>query len=247
MTLPEEITTPVGEVEGLTLATEAGTETEGTPPVTSQEAGDATVDWKARFEELDSKFEQVNTKFERDISQLKSSLQKNAAEDKKKWEQEKADYERKLQETQMAGMSESDRKAYQEQMATQRLHQMEDENNRLKMQMTETQQRQGYAQWFIQNGVPIDNLAMSGSVQELVDSGWAALKKQKDDLEMQLSKVQGSDKTKPSQSPPNVIQPQGGVPVSGPTWPELMKKYGGQEQVYKLVEQGTLPPSIIPN
>lgn len=241
----EEITTPVGEVEESMLATEAGTEAEGTPPVTSQEQGDADKDWKAEFEKLSSQFEKVNTKFERDISQLKSSLQRNAAEDKKKWEYEKAEYERRLQDTQMAGMSESDRKAYQAQVEQNRLRQMEEENSRLRNQMTEQQQRQGYAAWFLQNGVRVEDLVMTGSVQELVDSGWSSLKKQKDDLQMQLSKVQGST-TKPSQSPPNVIQPQGGVPVTGPTWTELIKKYGTQEQVYKLVEQGTLPPSIIP-
>jgi hypothetical protein len=60
---------------------------------------------------------------------------------------------------------------------------------------------------------------------------------------------QKPDKETPKEPPeaPEVVTDKSDTPYDGPSWDDLKKKYGGdEERMWMAVEQGSLPPDVIP-
>lgn len=194
---------------------------------------------------LRQEIEQTRQRAERDIAALKSSLQSQQAKAEREWSKKEQDYQRQLEEFRMGTMDEKDRELYRQKLNENRAQELWEQNQVLQMQIQEAQARQNYTNWFLNQGISLEKINVTGTTQELVDSGWQAMSERMKELETKVSQPI-NNQVQPQTTPPKIVQPQGGAPVSGPTWSDLIAKYGSMEQVYSLVENGTLPPSILP-
>jgi hypothetical protein len=229
-TVADEVTPAVSDV-----TTPAGTQAEVT---TTTETVD--VDWKSRFEE-------VSAKANKDINALKSSLQRQAEQDKRAL---KAEYDKLLAETRMSTMDDKQKKQYQESLKEQEVVQMRQQLQQYQ-QIAEEQQalNQTYS-WLLTQGIPPDKLDVSQGLNGLSTSGWNYLSEENKALRNELAKYKGTQVAATPGKPtaPQTAQHQTGVPKGKMTLVEFAKAYGdgNLEKAYELMENhpelGITPP-----
>jgi len=230
------------------MTTEDLVQDEPKEPVVEEETttpGSEEVSEEETPEETSVDAEALMARYERDLSQLKSSLQKRESKLTREWQEREAAYKRQLEELAVQNMDEDERKVYESKRAAREI-----EDLRARVREAEVQSEQAKASYaaiafFMDKGVPLEELTIDDDYETLVQSGW-------DWIETELTRLRSSSKKPPKKKEelpkseaPEVVTTTG-APPKKPGWDELTKKYGSMEEVFRLVEQGDLPPTIIP-
>jgi len=197
------------------------------------------------------KLQETLAQREKDINNIKSTLQRQQAEQKRLWDEERKQLQEDLRRAQMASLDDDERAEFVKNLELENAGQLRTQVQDYEQQIQEMKAKESYTQFFIDQGVPVDKLVRNDSLDALVNSGWsgiqAIIKDQQKELDM-LKNPAPPPATSPTPTP-QVRSPISAAPApagTGPTWADLIQRYGSQEEVYRMVEQGDLPPSIIP-
>ena len=122
----------------------------------------------------------------RNISRLQSSLMSQQETQKRTWESQREEYERKLAEAYMSGMDEKERDVYERDLLRNRVSQMEQKVSEAENQRQVTTNMMQSAGWFMQMGVKPDQLDWT-SPESLAQSGTEGLQAHVRDMESKLA------------------------------------------------------------
>jgi len=197
-------------------------------------------------DDVEKKLQELTQKYEKDIDNLKSSLQRNEAELKRQLEQQKAAYDQFVRDSKLKSMDETERKKFEEQELIERNRSYEEEAKLAKQALAERDQKDQYRDFFISVGVNPQELDMAGDLTTFVNSGYAAWSRKTKALEKKLAELEKKAQAGDEEPTPPDVDTTKGKPSGGNTWPTLIKQYGSAEKVYRKIELGELPASILP-
>lgn len=218
-------------------------------PVSAEPVAPATPsappsDAEAQLAEL----RRQNAKYESDIRALKSATDKRYSDAEKTWRQQQAQFQKELQALRLSTMDEDERKRYEASLAIEQQQEIAQELEEARKSAQEYQANLNAVQYFLNQGVPADKLVIDQGYDNLFNSGMAWLTAEVKRL--RTSPNSASTPTQPGAAPlptpPVVATATQGLPNTKPTWDDLRKKYGSDEQIYRLVEAGLLPGDVIP-
>lgn len=215
--------------------TPAATPASGTPPAAPSGGGDLQAELR---------------KTQADINKLKSSYDRAQNEWRQReseWKQRETEYQDNLRRFQTANMTEEELRTFQATQATEDNQRLARENQQLSIQLQERAIREDYISTAAQYGIPKDMLILDQGLEELASSVWAALWTRFEDLKSKAENASGTSPSAPKEPPaaPPVVSSTGS-PASGMDWESLRKRYGSDEAIYSLIEQGLLDPSVLP-
>lgn len=246
--------TPVFESEDPQVPEEGTTEDPGVPDegTTESDPTDGEETSLSIEEQIQTAVQaesaKLQEKAEQDLSNLRSSLDRRYAEAEKGWEQQEKSYRDKLFELETADMDENELLKHQYNLANEQIITLEQAVIDGQTKVRELTSVDGYVRFFADiNGISRADLVMDQGLDAVVQSGWKAVEARMKELEAQAAGEALPPETPPETPPnaPDVLTDQGGIPT-GKTEAELIKQYGSMEEVYRLVEQQLLDPSIIP-
>lgn len=234
----------VGSTGNPVVTPDNGSVTPVTPP---QGAADGGQDYAKKYEELLQKSQS-------DINQLKSTLQRQQAQQQQQWQQERQQMEEKLRQAQLVPLDDDARKEFLRNLELEKAAQYRQQAEQAQRELEEERSRNSYREYFIAQGVPADKLITDQGLEVLVNSGWQGIQAMMSELKSELQKFKTQSATTLNTVTPQTPVDTPRTPISatpapagnGTNWDALVKKYGSAEEVYRLVEQGELPPSIIP-
>ena len=191
--------------------------------------------------------EALKAKYEKDINKMKSSLQQQTSRVEQQWQSRYGELQSEMHKIRMQGMTEEERGRYERQLESEEFQSLQSRLTELeteKAQQAETVNAFGF---FIQQGVPADKLNLSEGREAVVSAGWQHLTEELARLRQSAANPQPIRPTEPPplKQAPDVITDKG-TPGSGTTWTALRTQYGTDEAVYRAVEEGRLPASVIP-
>jgi hypothetical protein len=245
----------VSESQPVTETPEAGGVS--TKETSTQAPSDAGRDLAAMLEQERAERAALEARFNRDISQQKSSLQKQQADIERQLKQERLEHEQRVRALEMSQMDESERIAYE------RERYLED-NARLQQELESAQSKFAQASQFstavagwIGMGIRPEDLILDQGLDELNMSGWTAVQQRLHNLEQQVSAVppKPAANTQAAQTsqdikPPAVATQTTGTASAGPTRAEVLKSVAGrfgrenmtQEELDQMVISGQIKP-----
>lgn len=221
----------------------------------------ATTPADAELKRLQEQYKAVlesNKKLEGDLNKLKSASQRREDQLQKEANQRELEWRAQIQKANMSTMDDEARAAYENELAREQLQQAMQELEELRVERTNLEAKQRAFEWFKESGVPIDRLDLSGSIEDLTQSGYGYLAesaRKLRELESQSQSPQPETAPVDSAAPaplPNAPSPDlgaGGTPAIGPTWEEVDDKWkgkGGREAFYVALQNGELPPDALP-
>ena len=239
----ERFFSPTGTGGGVSNETPSQPGGIGDSPMPTSGQKDANTSWESERASLEARYQ-------RDINGLKSTLQKQMAEQQRQWDAQRAAYEKRIQEIEVQGMDDKARKEYEQRKAAEDAQSWQQRYQDAVAQLEERQAMEQWIQYFLAQGIPATALNMGAGLDGLISSGWEAVSSELAELRKRTSTTPGT--SQPAQrlsqdaNPPQVLTNQPGTPATGTSWDALIAKYGSAETVYSMVEQGKLPPSIIP-
>jgi hypothetical protein len=147
----------------------------------------------------------------------------------------------------MATMTDEERARYERQLESEEHQSLQSRLAELEQERALQAQTVNAFQFFIQQGVPAEKLNLAEGYDAVVNTGWAYLIEERNQLKAQLTNPQPQKPVEPAplKEAPKVVNDKG-VPASGTTWAALRAQYGSDEAVYRAVEEGRLPASVIP-
>ena len=158
----------------------------------------------------------------------------------------------------VSSMSDEQKKQYERERELEEAQNWKNTAIQLQQSIQEKQVASDYIEYFRSIGVPDEKLVTTQGLDNLVNSGWAGLQEvmtQKDTKIKELeAKMLGplSPTTQPtteSQQPPRVPITQQQISTNtGTSYDELATKYGGGslDEVFRKIERGELPASVLP-
>ena len=223
------------ESDGVAPAT---TTTEPIPQGGMPSEGTSDADKKALDETV--------KKFQNDLNSMKSTFQKSEAQLKREMAEQKKLYETQLRELKVSKMDEEQRKQFEAQELVERNRNFEAEALAAKQALVEREQKDQYRDFFIAKGIDPKDLVNDQGLEALVNSGYAAWDKVTTSLKAKLAKLEKAKEGDGEIDPPEVDTETGKKPAKGSNWPDLIKKYGSEEAVWRMIDRGVLPASILP-
>ena len=190
---------------------------------------------------------ELKAKYEKDINQLKSSLQRQTAQVEQQWQSKYSDLQRQMHETRMASMTDDERARYERQLESEEFQGLQSRLTELENEKASQAATVNAFSFFLQQGVPADRLNLSEGYDAVVSTGWQYLTEELARLREAAANPQPVKPIEPAplKNAPSVITDKG-TPGSGTTWAALRAQYGTDEAVYRAVEEGRLPSSVIP-
>jgi hypothetical protein len=191
--------------------------------------------------------EAIRAKYEKDINALKSSLQRREAQVEQEWRKRYSDLQGQLHQVRMQGMTEEERERYERQLESEEFQNLQSRLAELENEKAQQVATVNAFSFFIQQGVPADRLNLSEGYDAVVQNGWQYLTEELARLRQVAANPQPPAKPEPAplKPAPSVVTDKG-TPASGTTWAALRAQYGSDEAVYRAVEEGRLPASVIP-
>jgi len=193
------------------------------PAGTSPQGGVDVEKMQRELEEARQSLNVAREKSERDISNLKSSLQKDFAAAQQKWDAERREWQTRFDAVQTADMDEATKANYERDRERERYGELETRFGDLQRQLEEAQAMQGYSAWFTRMGVPPKDLVLNQGIEGLLASGWSYLE---DELGRLRNPAPAPAPVAPPPQPPvapNVLSGVSGSPMSAPTIEKLVK------------------------
>lgn len=187
----------------------------------------------ADVERIKAEYEARLQVSQRDLNNLKSSLQRQQAQQNAEWQKRYEELQKQFKEVRLNGMDETQRKQYEAQMLSEEIQTLQTQLQEANSKTQEIAAIADAKDFFLLKGVPLDRLVLNQGYDALVTSGW-------DYVTELLDRYQkGTPKDKPPALPeaPPVVTDKS-EPVGGVTWGELVKKYGSEERVFQLADQG---------
>lgn len=191
--------------------------------------------------------EALKAKYEKDISNLKSTLQRQTAQVERESRQRLAELQGQLHQARMQGMTTEERERYERQLESEEFQSLQSRLAELENEKAQQAATVNAFSFFLQQGVPADRLNLSEGYDAVVSTGWQYLTEELARLrQMQANPPQpAKPEPAPLKEAPRVVNDKG-TPASGTTWAALRAQYGTDEAVYRAVEEGRLPASVIP-
>ncbi len=192
--------------------------------------------------------EDRTSRSQEDLNKLRSSLDTQLGEARKDWDSKEGDYRSEIHRLNMANMDEGEKKEYELQLVYEEVDRLKDGNEELQTRLNENRTSQDWLRFFTDSGVDPSKMDTTQGLQSIIQSGMTEMTTKLKDLEGQLK--EGGSKVKETVSSdnkkaPKVVTKKGTVSTP-PGWEELIKKHGSEERVYQLVQEGSLPGTIIP-
>lgn len=201
----------------------------------SQPSGDG----EARFAE----FQRMLDKAQKDLNSLKSASQRREEELRREILQQREKYERQL----TALMDDETRTEYENSTRESRLRELQEQAQSAQAQLQRQQATTEAFRAFTQRGVPPDVLAdaMLEGPEAMAGVAWDWLFNRATPSQQVQSSSQEQLAEEPPEAP-NVVTTTTEAPYEGPSWDDLVQKYGSEDQVFTLVESGLLPTDVVP-
>jgi hypothetical protein len=143
-------------------------------------------------------------------------------------------------------MDEATKEKYLSELAQEEQANIRQRNYELEQANSNLQASLSAQSFFLEKGVPVKELKLTGSYDDLVTSGWNYITSELARVKAELES-KGTDKAseKKRKAAPEVDTSKN--PTSGGSnWKSLIATYGSEENVYQLIEAGSLSPSILP-
>lgn len=243
--LPKNDESPVsGAVGGVSPAETPNTSDPGVAAQQASTPNPSPVDVDA----LKAEYEGKLSKYQQDLNQMKSSLQRREAEVEKQWQSRYRELQNQMHQTRMASMTEDERANYERQLESEEFQNLQSRLADLENERAQQASTVSAYSWFIQQGVPADKLNLTEGYDAVVNAGWTYLNDEISRLRAAAANPQPQKPVEPAplKSAPEVVTDKG-TPGGGTTWAALRAKYGTDEAVYRAVEEGRLPASVIPS
>jgi hypothetical protein len=190
----------------------------------------------------------LKQKYEQDINRLRSSLQKQTAQVEKEWQSKYGNLQSQLHEIRMQGMTEEERAKYERQLESEEFQNLQSRLAELENEKAQQVATVNAFSFFTSQGVPAETLNLAEGYDAVVSAGWQYLTGELARLREAAANPQPVKPIEPAplKSAPSVITDKG-TPGGGTTWAALRAQYGSDEAVYRAVEEGRLPSSVIPS
>lgn len=231
----------------------AGTPPERTPEAEAEAARQAAetrdAEWQAKFDQLQEDINRVKSAKDHEINSLKDQ-----------YEQHRQQLETALDEARTASLNDVDKSKYLVQRSQEKLEEANRKIGEANQRMQNADAMAKAMSFFVNAGVPLEELILDQDPGTLAASGYTAMQKQlkaqRDEI-TQLKANPGASNQQPPK-PPGEHTPQqvagGGTGAPANTnWPELLNTLSTQlgrkvseEDVWRMVEKGTLNPAILP-
>jgi hypothetical protein len=191
--------------------------------------------------------EALRQKYEKDISALKSTLQRQTAQVEKEWQKRTSELQAQLHQVRMQSMTAEERERYERQLETEEYQSLQSRLAELENEKASQAATVNAFSFFLQQGVPADKLNLAEGYDAVVSQGWQYLTEELARLRTAATNPPQPAKVEPAplKRAPEVVNDKG-IPASGTTWAALRAQYGTDEAVYRAVEEGRLPASVIP-
>jgi hypothetical protein len=191
--------------------------------------------------------EALKVKYEQDINKLKSTLQRQTAQVEQQWQSKYGDLQRQMHNIRMQGMTEDERARYERQLETEEFQTLQSRLAELENEKARQVEAVNAFNFFLAQGVPANKLNLAEGPEVIAQVGWQHMTEELARLRELASNPQPVKPAGPAplKQAPEVITDKG-TPASGTTWAALRAQYGTDEAVYRAVEEGRLPSSVIP-
>lgn len=191
--------------------------------------------------------EALRARYEQDINKLKSTLQRQTAQVEKEWQSRYTDLQRQLQETRMATMTDEERARYERQLESEEFQSLQSRLAELENERALQAQTVNAYQFFVAQGVPADKLNLAEGYDAVAQAGWQYLTEELSRLRQATANPPQPVSPEPEPLPeaPRVVNDKG-TPTTGTTWAALRSQGWSDEAIYRAVESGRLPASVIP-
>jgi hypothetical protein len=193
---------------------------------------------------LQTQYQTLLTKvsqYEKDINNLKSFADRRVHEVQQESRQREEALREELTQFRLSSLPEGEREAYIAQLREKEQEQLYERVQQADLLSEEYAESKKAIAYFLDKGVPLNALVLDKGYEELYQSGFGFITNQYEALRKQAA----GTPPPPPQAPP--VETGGGpTPSVKTTWSDLESKYGDREAVYRLVEAGRLPSSIIP-
>lgn len=189
-------------------------------------------------------------KYETDIRNIKSSSDKRINEITNSFSEKENELRRQIQELTVATLDGDAREAYLNQIENERAQEIEQKLNQAESIEQDYQASLQAIAFYTSKGVPMNELVLDQGYDELFQSGFRALLNSYEELKSKVGTASPQVATPPTLPTAPPVATSAGVqsPIGlKPTWDDLHKKYGTDEEIYRAVESGRLPVSLIPN
>jgi hypothetical protein len=190
--------------------------------------------------ELQTLIQKVS-QYEKDINNLKSFADKRVNEVRREAKEREEQIMGQLHEFRISQLPEEERAAYIEQLRDAEQEQLYERVQQADMLTEEYTESKKAIAYFLDQGVPLTDLVLDKGYEELYQSGFGYITKQ-----YQTLRQKSAPTPPPPPNAPPVETGGGPTPNVKASWSDLEKKYGDREAVYRLVDSGRLPSSIIP-
>jgi len=244
-------------------------EAENQEGVSGNEAGqeqplDSTGEDLAKLkQEYDSKFSTLSQKLAQRERELQSESDRRISAVQNKYQQEIEAMENQMNELMLANLDENERTKYQQSVVSRKISRAEQRAAEAEEKLRSMQMMQDNINGFTALGVPLDKLDRS-SPDNLFRSGWQAVQEELATLRAGAAAAPAASTpaaTQEAKKPESKPVPKRTIGEAGargsapapPSFAQVKESVGKQlgrdlsdEDFYRLVETGQVPPSILP-
>lgn len=191
---------------------------------------------------------------QRDLNALKSARDRKEHELTQQFNQRYAQLQQQLEEVRLQGMTEEQRKQYEASAGQRQMQSMMEQFQAMQGQLEQAQLYRQYLQQWTALGVTPDKLDLSGDIDALNTSGWAALQARSTQAVQppptgqagatQAPPAQGAPEVVPA---PEVVTDNGLVVGAAKSFAEIREAagYADDEEFYRALETQSVDPSVI--
>lgn len=180
---------------------------------------------------------------EQDIRNVKSVSDKKLYEEQRAAQQREQQLQETIHQLKLSTLDDEAKKQYLAQREEQERRELLEKATSAQRAQEEYKETLQALDFFLEKGVPKSELVLDQGYDALYESGFKWI----------LNKFDEASKPSTPATPPlpptapSVVTPTGATPNVKPTWADLVKIYGDQETVYRLVEARRLDPAILPD
>ena len=228
MTLPVTADETLGAPEGVA-------QPEGAPQgVAGQEAVDAGK-LQEQLDEMKATVAQEKERHEADMGRLRSTLDSTYAQKEQGYASRVEEAEQRMHSAAMANMEDTEKTAYQLDVARERNTRLQDQMQRARGDAEASRGMMGYAKGFMAQGVKFEDLDFQ-SLESMYASGWSALQTHNVDRDAKLTDAlatidqykAGQQEAPTAQAPIQVLPQSSPQTPIAPTAPPVVSQHGAQ-------------------
>jgi hypothetical protein len=172
------------------------------------------------------------------------------AEKQREWQEKESKMRQKIFELETANLPAEEVFARKEQLYQEEIDRQAQIREDLERKLKEKANSQDWISFFVENGVSQDKLDMSQGVNELVQSGWNEIIAQRNELLEKITDIPNdepaSDDEDSNDEDATVVTSGGKKAAGKETWSSLLERGYSHEEIFQMVDDGILDPSVLP-